>query len=189
MGRLADRHGVVVPAIVGAVLIAVGYVASGFATNLWQFALAQGLIGIGSSATFGPLMTDISHWFTRRRGIAVALASSGNYLAGTIWPPLIQYVIATSGWRPMQIGIGLFCLVTMLPLALVFRRRAPFEYEVGAGSTVAFGTETAGMSPGVLQALLVVAGLACCVAMSMPQVHGSGVDSSPTASGACARCY
>jgi MFS family permease len=171
MGRLADRHGVVVPAIVGAVLIAVGYVASGFATNLWQFALAQGLIGIGSSATFGPLMTDISHWFTRRRGIAVALASSGNYLAGTIWPPLIQYVIATSGWRPMQIGIGLFCLVTMLPLALVFRRRAPFEYEVGAGSTVAFGTETAGMSPGVLQALLVVAGLACCVAMSMPQVH------------------
>jgi MFS family permease len=171
MGRLADRYGVVVPAVAGALLIAGGYISSGFATNLWQFALAQGLIGIGSSATFGPLMTDISHWFNRRRGIAVALASSGNYLAGTLWPPIIQYVIATSGWRPMQIGIGIFCLATMLPLALVFRRRASLEHGGGAASAFAFGTQSAGLSPGVLQGLLVVAGLACCVAMSMPQVH------------------
>jgi MFS family permease len=95
MGRLADRFGVILPIAVGAVALSGGYVLSGFAGNLWQFALAQGLVGVGSSATFGPLMADISHWFVRRRGIAVAIASCGNYLSGTIWPPIIQHFIAS----------------------------------------------------------------------------------------------
>ena len=69
------------------------------------------LIGLGCSASFGPLMADISHWFVRRRGIAVALAASGNYIAGTIWPPVVQHFIATSGWRATHIGIGMFCSV------------------------------------------------------------------------------
>jgi MFS family permease len=173
MGRLADRHGVVIPAIAGAVLVGTGYVLSGFATSIWQFALAQGLIGLGTSATFGPLMTDISHWFTRRRGIAVALASSGNYLAGTVWPPIIQALVASIGWRHTQIGIGLFCVATMLPLALAFRRRPPKETmaEAAAAAAIASARGAPNMSPNMLQALLIVAGVACCVAMSMPQVH------------------
>jgi MFS family permease len=171
MGRFADRFGVVVPIIVGAIVLALGYVLSGFAANLWQFALAQGLIGLGSSATFGPLMSDISHWFTRRRGIAVALASSGNYLAGAVWPPVVQYFIADSGWRTTQIGIGVFCLVTMLPLVLAFRRRPAMHVDTSAGAPTARELMTFGVSTSTVQALLIVAGIACCVAMSMPQVH------------------
>ena len=99
MGRLADRFGIVVPVIVGALAARRRLLLSGVAGNLWQFALAHVLIGFGSSATFGPLIADISHWFTRRRGIAVAIASCGNYLAGAIWPPIVQHFIATDGWR------------------------------------------------------------------------------------------
>jgi len=110
MGRFADRFGIVLPVICGAIALGAGYVLSGFAGGIWSFALAQGLLGFGSAATFGPLMTDISHWFVRRRGIAVALASSGNYLAGTVWPPIIQHFIAVDGWRATQIAIGLLCV-------------------------------------------------------------------------------
>src|SRR3974390_110944 len=78
----------------------------GWGGSLWQVALAHGLlIGFGCSATFGPLMADISHWFSRRRGIAVALAGSGNYIGGTVWPPVVQHFISSNGWRAPQLGI------------------------------------------------------------------------------------
>jgi MFS family permease len=170
-GRLSDRFGIVLPGACGALALGLGYVLSGFAGNLWWFALAQGLIGFGSSATFGPLMTDISHWFTRRRGIAVAIASCGNYLAGTIWPPIIQHFIATEGWRATQVGIGLLCVVSMLPLVLALRRRAPMHATKLADETAVAARGSLGVSSNALMALLCVAGVACCVAMSMPQVH------------------
>jgi MFS family permease len=171
MGRLADRYGIVVPSVAGTVLLVVGYLLSGIAGNLWQFALAQGLIGFGASGTFGPLMTDISHWFDRRRGIAVAIASCGNYLSGAIWPPIIQYFISTDGWRATQVGIGVICLVTMLPLVVLLRRPAPTNAEDEAGAAAANGLARLGISSNALMALLFIAGIACCVAMSMPQVH------------------
>ena len=127
MGRMADRFGVMVPALIGAVALSIGYVAAGYATSLWQFALAQGLLIalLGGAATFGPIVADTSHWFTRRRGIAVAIAASGNYLAGTIWPPFVQHFVQTIGWRQTHIGIGILCAVTMIPLALALWRRPP----------------------------------------------------------------
>ena len=123
MGRLADRFGIAVPLAIGTLAVAAGYLATGLSPNLWLVSLAHALIGLGCSASFGPLMADISHWFVQRRGIAVAIAASGNYIAGTIWPPVVQLFIATSGWRATHIGIGLFCLVAMLPLTLALRRR------------------------------------------------------------------
>ena len=112
MGRLADRFGIAIPLALGTLSLGLGYLAVGHADSLWQVAIAQGLlIGGGCSVTFGPLMADISHWFMRRRGIAVALAASGNYLAGTIWPPVVQHFIAAAGWRATHIGIGLFLIV------------------------------------------------------------------------------
>jgi MFS family permease len=172
MGRLADRFGIVLPAVLGALMLGIGYVAAASATALWQFMLAQALlIGmLGSSATFGPLVADVSLWFVRRRGIAVAIVASGNYLAGTIWPPLLQAAIAAIGWRQAHVGIGVLCVLTMLPLALFLRRRAPAE-DAGVPLGARDLAETLRMSPGTLQALLVLAGLACCIAMSMPQVH------------------
>jgi MFS family permease len=171
LGRLADRSGVVLPVIVGAVAIGAGYVAAGLSANLWQFALAYGLVGLGSSATFGPLMTDISHWFARRRGIAVALASSGNYLAGTIWPPVIQHYIASDGWRATHVWIGVLCLVSNLALVMLLRRRAPVQHVPLTGSPSTVAMASLGISPNTLMVLLCIAGVACCVAMAMPQVH------------------
>ena len=172
MGRLADRFGIMVPVVLGALMLGAGYVAAASAASLWQFMLAQALLVglLGSSATFGPLVADVSLWFLRRRGIAVAIVASGNYLAGTLWPPLLQYAIETVGWRQAHVGIGIVCVATMLPLALVLRRRAPVDDGgVSLGARDIAGTLR--MSPSALQALLVVAGLACCIAMSMPQVH------------------
>jgi MFS family permease len=172
MGRLADRFGIAVPLALGTVALGAGYLAAGSASSLWQVAIAHGLlIGVGCSASFGPLIADMSHWFWRRRGIAVALAASGNYLAGTIWPPVVQYFIATSGWRATHIGIGLFCVVTMLPLTIGLRRRFVSHHADAATTSAARRQAELPLSPLALQVLLCIAGVACCVAMSMPQVH------------------
>ena len=181
MGRLADRFGVMVPLLIGAVCLGLGFVAAGNAASLWQFALAHGvLIGaLGASATFAPLIADTSLWFVKRRGIAVAVCASGNYLAGAIWPPIVQHFVETVGWRPTYIGLGLFCTLTMLPLALLMRTRPPGLAH--ALTLAALGDRTGaapsatnrpfGLAPSTAQALLCVAGVACCVAMAMPQVH------------------
>jgi MFS family permease len=174
MGRLSDRFGIVVPVVIGAVTLALGFFAAGSATSLWQFAAAQGLlIGLlGSSSSFAPLVADTSLWFTRRRGIAVAIVASGNYVAGAIWPPVIQHFVETAGWRQAYMGVGLFCLVTMLPLAFAMRRRPPaLEVTPGASRTARWSARPLGYSPATLQWILFAAGIACCVAMSMPQVH------------------
>ena len=172
MGRLADRFGVRVPVLIGIFCLGAGFVVAGFAGTLWQFALAQGLlIGfLGSSATFAPLVADTSLWFNRRRGIAVAICASGNYLGGTVWPPVVQYYFDSVGWRQTYIGVGLFCIAAMLPLTLMLRRRPPGLAPVAPG-VAAGAPRDLGLRPALLLGLLCTAGVACCVAMSMPQVH------------------
>ena len=170
-GRLADRFGIIFPVIGGAIALSIGYLVSAETTSLWQFVAVQGVvIGLfGSSATFGPLIADVSHWFTRNRGTAVGICASGSYLAGTVWPPVLQHFIDGYGWRTTYVGVGVFCLVTMLPLSLILRRKTPVLH--GAAPTLRADASGYRISPAVLQGLLVIAGFACCVAMSMPQVH------------------
>jgi MFS family permease len=172
MGKLADRFGIAAPLALGTVLLGLGYLAVGLSSSLWQVALAHGLlIGVGSSASFGPLMADTSHWFVRRRGIAVAIAASGNYIAGTIWPPIVQHFIATDGWRATHTGVGLFLLMTMLPLVFVLRKRIVHNHNDASSAALARRQAESPFSPVTLQVMLCIAGVACCVAMSMPQVH------------------
>jgi MFS family permease len=174
MGRLADRFGTVVPVMIGTVGLAGGLILAGNATSILQFGLVHGILAgfLGCSATFAPLIADISLWFTRRRGIAVAIVSSGNYLAGAVWPTVLQYFFEHAGWRTTYVGLGIFCLATMLPLALVLRRRAPALGPFSGGSAVSSKPDRPlGLSSGALMVLLSIAGVACCVAMSMPQVH------------------
>ena len=172
MGKLADRFGVMVPLLIGSAGLGAGFVAAGFAGNIWAFALAHGVLlgALGSSATFAPLVADTSLWFVRRRGIAVAICASGNYVAGAIWPPVVQHFVETVGWRPTYIGMGIFCALTMPLLALFMHGRPPALVEVavsGAHPTL----RPFGLSMNAAQVLLCIAGVSCCVAMSMPQVH------------------
>ena len=178
-GRLSDRIGAVPVSFGGAVLLGLGYILSGLAPSLTWFALAHGcLIGVGCSASFAPLMADISFWFRRRRGIAVAIAASGNYLAGAVWPPLVQAGIEAYGWRASLIGVGVVCLATLMPLALLLSRSGPRPANPAPDPLAASG-EPAGaglhgavdLKPATVQVLLVIAGIGCCAAMSMPQVH------------------
>ncbi|MFZ9677244.1 MAG: MFS transporter [Quisquiliibacterium sp.] len=187
MGRLADRFGVVIPIVIGAVCLGAGFVAASLGDSIWQFALLQGLVigMLGSSATFAPLVADASLWFTRRRGIAVAICASGNYLGGAVWPPIVQHLVETIGWRQAYATIGIASTLLMLPLAMALRRRPPSQATLApAGDTAAAPAPGSprpaiavtpngipGISRGALQTLLCIAGVSCCVAMSMPQVH------------------
>jgi MFS family permease len=172
MGWLSDRFGIIVPVILGTLALGVGYIASAYAPSLIVFSLICGIaIGmLGSSAMFSPLVADTSYWFDRHRGMAIAICASGNYLSGTLWPPVIEHLIASFGWRQTHVFIGIFCLLVMLPLVLVLRRPPPVQAVVAAGE----GAETLrplGFSRNTVQGLLMLAAIGCCVAMSMPQVH------------------
>ena len=179
MGKLADRWGIMPVVMVGACGLGSGFIAAGLSGSLVGFALAHGILlgALGSSATFAPLVADTSMWFVRRRGIAVAICASGNYMAGALWPPIVQHFVQLVGWRQTYIGLGVFCVLTMPLLALLLRPRPPaaagaVPRATGAATRTPMpSTRPFGLSLGQAQALLCVAGVACCVAMSMPQVH------------------
>jgi MFS family permease len=175
MGRIVDRWGVTVSLLIGSAGILIGFVWAGMSDSIWGFALAHGLfLGLlGTSATFAPLVADTSLWWNRRRGIAVAVCASGNYLAGAIWPHIAQWGVTTSGWRQTYIVMGIVCSIGMALFALFLRRRPPLnQVSVPTNGRPSSVSETPfGLTTSRAQTLLIVAGLACCVAMSMPQVH------------------
>lgn len=174
-GKLADRYGITPVLWVGSVAVTAGFVIAGLAPNIWVFGLAHGiLLGLlGSSSTFAPLMADTSLWWNKRRGIAVAICACGNYVAGAFWPPVAQWGIETIGWRQTYIGMGIFCGVCMVLLSFLMRQRPPLV-TVDAPSIRNSGlvsSQPFGLQLGHAQWLLCIAAVACCVAMSMPQVH------------------
>ena len=172
VGRWADRFGILPPFAAGTILMSVGYVVTAFAPTLPVFAVVSGVtIGLGSAASFAPLVADVSLWFDRHRGLAISLATAGSSLAGVVWPPVLQHFIAEVGWRQTHIGIGVFCLATMLPLGLVLRRRPVFGKPTVEAASTGSANQAIGLSPNVTHGLLTLAGLCCCVAMAMPQVH------------------
>ncbi|GAB2473467.1 MFS transporter [Comamonas humi] len=177
-GRLADRHGLAPVLGLGALAVFGGFIGASLAGGIVGFGLAHAVMGfIGASATFAPLLADTALWWKRRRGIAVAVCASGNYIAGALWPPIVQYGIDTVGWRPTYMALGTVCGLGMLVLALRMRQRPP---AIGASLAPAAATAQAaapdhsrpfGLAPNHAMALLCLAGVACCVAMAMPQVH------------------
>ena len=171
-GRLADRLGIALPLVLGAVLLCAGFVVAGYAPNLLVFSLAHALlIGVGTGVGFGPLMADVSHWFVKRRGLAVVITASGNYVAGTIWPLVMNEAMPAIGWRATYAAMGIAILVTVLPLSFFMRRRPSAATMAEAEAATQIARADVGLSPRLLLTLLVVAGFSCCVAMSMPQVH------------------
>ncbi|MBP5991656.1 MAG: MFS transporter [Piscinibacter sp.] len=175
MGRLADRFGVMLPVLIGAAGLASGFALAAASGSILGFAIVSGLLlgFLGSSATFAPLVADTSLWFVRRRGIAVAICASGNYVAGAIWPPIVQQLVESIGWRGAYNTLAVVSAVVMPLLALALKGRPPAAVAgVTRGGAAARPSERPfGFSMNQAQALLCVAGVACCVAMSMPQVH------------------
>jgi MFS family permease len=169
-GKITDRYGIVTAIGLGIGVLGLGYIGAGLSGSIWQFIFIHFLIGLSSSATFGPLMAEASHWFDRYRGLAVTIAASGNYVGGTIWPPLVNWGMQTYGWRTTHIAVGIFTAVAMT-LALIVLRT-----QMGAGvqrshANAAPPRVDLRLSTNALTAILSLASIACCVAMSMPQVH------------------
>ena len=169
-GKISDRYGIVSAIGIGIGILGLGYIGAGLSSSIWQFILVHFAIGLSSAATFGPLMAEASHWFDRYRGLAVAIAASGNYIGGTIWPPLVNFGMETIGWRTTHIAVGIFTAVAMT-LALGGLRML-----MGAG--VRRDHDNAPpprldlkLSANALTVILSLASISCCVAMSMPQVH------------------
>ena len=174
MGRLADRFGIIAPALLASLCLPAGLLFAAEATELWHFSVSLGVLcGLfGMSATFAPVASDISHWFTARRGLAVGIVISGTYVSGAIWPPVLQHYIDTYGWRATYEGLGHLTLLMMLPLALLLYRPATVDHEDGlAPGRDGSRRRSLGFSSRSLQGLLCVAGVGCCAAMAMPQVH------------------
>ena len=171
IGRAVDHFGITASLIVAATMTAIGFGLATLSSSLLVLSFTQFLVGFASAVGFGPLIADISHWFVRRRGIAVAIAASGNYLSGALWPILLAEVLAESGWRTVYIVMAAVTLAAVIPLAFALRRRLPQEVQTAAQNTSLVNASTVGLSPRALQYLLGFAGIGCCVAMSMPQVH------------------
>lgn len=169
-GKITDRFGIVVAIGLGILISALGYVGAGSATAMWQFIAVHFVIGAGSSATFGPLMAEASHWFERRRGIAVSIAASGNYIGGALWPPLVNWAIQSFGWRPTHFAIGVSCAVAMTLVLAILRMKMGASTRRNHVNAPPPRIDLR-LSINTLTALLSIASIACCVAMAMPQVH------------------
>jgi MFS family permease len=176
-GRMADRYGIAPVLGIGAAAVAAGYLLAALSDNIWTFGLAHGLLlgMLGSSATFAPLIADTALWWNKRRGIAVAICASGNYVAGAVWPPIVQWGIEAFGWRSTYMAMGLVCGAGIALLSLRMRLRPPqVDLAPAASPALALAPDTRrpfGLAPSNAQSLLFIAGIACCVAMAMPQVH------------------
>lgn len=171
LGRAVDRWGVAPVLSVAALAQAVGFAASALLPSMTLVSILHFLLGFGAASCFGPLIADVSQWFLRRRGIAVALAASGNYLSGAVWPPVIAWFVANYDWRAAYLFLAVVLVVTVVPGAALLRRQIDAASTERATSAAAARAQAVSLSPRALQTLLAIAGIGCCVAMSMPQVH------------------
>ena len=171
IGRMVDAVGAARSIGIAAVVLGAGLSAAALSGSILTLSLLQFVIGFGAAAGFGPLMADVSQWFLRRRGVAVAIIASGNYLSGAIWPLILSGVLEDHGWRAVYWVLAMVTVLGMIPLAMVLRRKVPLAAMAKSDTVSETRARAAGIRPGVMMLLLGLAGIGCCVAMSMPQVH------------------
>jgi len=170
IGRLVDRVGIMLALIVAAIGLITSLIIATLARDIFELAAIHFILGLFAAVGFAPLMSDISHWFFKWRGTAMALVASANYLSGAVWPTVLAGILAESGWRQVYLTLTIITLV-IIPIAFLLRRRVTDisqNQPSRAGSTTPLSF---GISPRMLQFSLGFAGIACCIAMSMPQVH------------------
>ncbi|MGB7286949.1 MAG: MFS transporter [Salaquimonas sp.] len=167
LGRWVDRYGIAPILAFSALTLGVCYGLSALAPNIWIFAALQIPIGFATASGFGPLIADISHWFKSFRGIAIAATASGNYVSGTIWPQLLKSTIETDGWRTAFVIVALCSVALVLPIAHFLRARLVSDVNAVREPP----QKQISLTNQQLTALLLIAGVGCCMAMAMPQVH------------------
>jgi MFS family permease len=180
MGYVLDKYGFGIPALVGTLMVSMGAILTSHIDAAWQLYLIYGfmfgLCGQGSLAA--PALANIGRWYDQRRGMAVGMASSGQALAGIVWPPVFGYVLLAVGWRDMFFWYGVFALCVMLPICLIVRKKPPSYVPPKSGTE----TKRTGPAPAVehtppplstpqIQWALCAAIIGCCVAMSLPLGH------------------
>ena len=171
MGWIAEKIGVRATVSFGAAMIALGLVVSA-SGNVWVILAAHALLVglLGNGALYPPLLVYVSRWFDRRRGTALALISSGQYIAGMVWPTVFERGMVSYGWRTTMVAFAAFTIVAV-PTAAFFLVRAP-EPSVGSGTETAGGHHRVlGLRPNLVLALIAAAGFCCCIPMAIPQGH------------------
>jgi len=171
LGRAVDRWGITAVLFVATLILSAGFALASITSSILLVTILHAFLGFGSAAGFAPLIADVSHWFMRRRGIAVAIAASGNYFSGTVWPPVIVWIMADHGWRGAYLFLAVVIISVVGPGAFLLRRQPDAETTAKATTAAAARAQNVSLSPRNLQILLAIAGVGCCVAMSMPQVH------------------
>ncbi len=170
LGRWSDRYGVTRVLVIGSLLASLGYVAGAFAPNFWLFLLSQLLLGLGAAVGAAPLAADISHWFRKRRGLAVAIVSSAGYLAGALWTTVTANLLQAGTWRDVHMTIAV-ALLAVIPLSSLVRRRVPAHVLDAADRHSARNAQRSGLSANTIKWILALASIACCIGMALPQVH------------------
>ena len=171
MGKLADRYNISTVLLFSSIILTLCFIFAAQSSSILSLALIQFVIGFGTGASFGPVIADTSIWFLRKRGIAVALAASGNYLSGVVWPIFTRDLLLNYGWRTVYLVLAIAAVLIMAPLSLALKRKISAESTQADDLISQNRAQSTQLSPKSLQLFLGLAGLACCVAMSMPQVH------------------
>ncbi|MDA0786561.1 MAG: MFS transporter [Proteobacteria bacterium] len=176
MGWLLDRRGMMIPAFIGATMVGLGAILTSFIQTQWELFFIYGvMLGFfGRSSLFAPLTANITRWFEHNKSLAVGIVGSGQGLAGLMWPQVFHYLMAAVGWRQAALLYGLFALATMLPLAMILRKRPPAAKATAPRRAGRDSDDTSvrpPLPPRTLQLLLSTAAIGCCVAMSLPLAH------------------
>jgi MFS family permease len=171
IGSIVDRIGIAKATIYASLLISSNFLLCSLSDSLLIITLSHFFLGLGTAVGFGPLIADITHWFVKRRGIAVAIIASGNYLSGVVWSPLIGIMLSSFTWRDIYLNIAIVLPTVAIPFAFLLLNKTTKIKSDTENDFYANNSKLVKISGGGLQFLLGMAGIGCCIAMAMPQVH------------------
>ena len=174
IGRMLDRIGIKKPIIFALSLLVASYILSIFVRDVFFLSVIQFFLGFSAAAFFGPMMADISNYFYRRKGLAVSLVASGQHLCGAIWPFLIKDFLLDGDWRNAHLFIAIVCSILIPILFYLLGNKKPkidLNQNLSSRKEDINSKVKLSISNKRIQVLLMFAGVFCCVAMSMPQVH------------------
>ena len=170
IGKIFDKHGIKKPIVIASISLIISYYLYSISIYFWNLLFLQAFMGFAAAAFFGPAMADITNFFNNRRGLALSIVASANYVAGASWPLVISFALNFVDWRTTHFWISIFCLVSMLPILGFLKNYKNIQNEE-ANIMSSKDEPSIKLSNNQLQVILMFAGVCCCVAMSMPQVH------------------